>query len=72
MARRMERRLENRTRQERRSLRGYQHQELRRIRSAETRARGLRLFIAWLKHGKEACLRLAAPARQPSIAAQTA
>ena len=68
MAQRLARKLSNHTRKERRSLRDFQRHELRRIRSEETRARGLRLFIAWSMRASEAHVPLAVQSWQPSIA----
>jgi hypothetical protein len=39
--------IESRTRRLRRALRDHQRAELRRIRAADRRARGLRLYAAW-------------------------
>lgn len=46
-AKRKARHLAAQARSERRALRDHQRQQLRSIRSAEVRARGLRLFVAW-------------------------
>ena len=51
-AKRKARRLAEQARHERRALRDHQRQQLRSIRSAEARARGLRLFVAWAEGGK--------------------
>jgi hypothetical protein len=39
--------IERRTRKLRRALRDHQRTELRRIRAADRRSRGLRLYVAW-------------------------
>jgi hypothetical protein len=39
--------IERRTRKLRRALRDHQRAELRRIRAADRRSRGLRLYVAW-------------------------
>ena len=46
--------IESRTRRLRRALRDHQRSELRRIRAADRRARGLRLYAAWSCREKEA------------------
>ena len=45
--------IESRTRRLRRALRDHQRSELRRIRTADRRARGLRLYAAWSCKEKE-------------------
>ena len=52
LAKRKARHLAKQARRERRALRDHQRQQLRGIRAAETRARGLRLFVAWSEGGK--------------------
>ena len=52
LAKRNARRLAEQMRHERRALRDHQRQQLRSIRSAETRACGLRLFVAWTEGGE--------------------
>jgi hypothetical protein len=47
-------RIETRTRRLRRALRDHQRAELRRIRAADHRALGLRLYAAWSCKEKEA------------------
>jgi len=44
-------RIQEQTRIERRALRDYSRQELGRIRRAEIRSRGLRLYAAWSRRG---------------------
>lgn len=51
-AKRKARRLAEQARHDRRALRDHQRQQLRSIRAAETRARGLRLFVAWAEGDK--------------------
>jgi hypothetical protein len=46
-------RMETRTRRLRRALRDHQRAELHRIRAADRRARGLRLYAAWSCKEKE-------------------
>ena len=46
------RRIDSRTRTQRRALRDYQRQELRQIFSLEKRSRGLRLYAAWSRPRK--------------------
>ena len=60
LAKRRARRLAEQARRERRALRDHQRQQLRSIRSAEVRARGLRLFVAWADRGAQANYRGAA------------
>ena len=45
--------IENRNRRLRRALRDHQRAELRRIRAADRRVRGLRLYVAWSSKEKE-------------------
>ena len=45
--------IENRNRRLRRALRDHQRAELRRIRAADRRVRGLRLYAAWSSKEKE-------------------
>ena len=52
LAKRRARRLAEQARHERRALRDHQRQQLRSIRAAEARARGLRLFVAGAEGGK--------------------
>jgi hypothetical protein len=47
LARWLSLRIQEQTRKERRALRDYSRQELGRIRQAEIRSRGLRLYSAW-------------------------
>ena len=53
-AKRKARHLAAQARSERRALRDHQRQQLRSIRAAEIRARGLRLFVAWAERSNQA------------------
>jgi hypothetical protein len=54
------RRIDSRTRTQRRALRDYQLQELRQIFSLEKRSRGLRLYAAWSRPRKAIVLQTTA------------